>query len=179
MTLSNITSGFRVTGIFPFNRDKIINHPTTISGTCSSGVSFLPLYSPARSPGSVDPDSRGSSVDVSRSRQSSESDLSQQSLDEMSGGVPGDTSSVPAICQKVCQEVCQEVCREVYQEICQEVYQEVCQEICQEMYQEICQEVYQKVCWEVCQEVYQEICQEVYQEVCREVCQEVYQMCPQ
>ena len=52
MTIKNIKSGFKVTGIYPFNREAIVLpeekfeqfKPQTLS--TSSGLSYIPFYSP-------------------------------------------------------------------------------------------------------------------------------------
>ena len=53
MTLKTITNGFKVTGIYPFNRNAIIEsgkyklfNPTSL--VVESGLAYIPLYSPAR-----------------------------------------------------------------------------------------------------------------------------------
>lgn len=48
MTMSNILGGFKVTGVFPLNRDAVklpITHMEKLPQ--QSGLSFIPLYSPA------------------------------------------------------------------------------------------------------------------------------------
>ena len=50
MTIANITSGFRVTGIYPFNREVfsfLDDHSEETTLSKDSGLAFIPLYSPA------------------------------------------------------------------------------------------------------------------------------------
>ena len=52
MTISNILGGFRVTGVYPVNRNvvKIPAEPSKPSLTESTGLAYIPLCSPARTP---------------------------------------------------------------------------------------------------------------------------------
>ena len=48
MTVANITGGFRVTGVYPVNRDALsLPSPECESLTKQTGLVFIPLYSPA------------------------------------------------------------------------------------------------------------------------------------
>lgn len=50
MTIRNILSGFRVTGVFPVNRNALRLHlEPAESLVATSGLVFIPLYSPANS----------------------------------------------------------------------------------------------------------------------------------
>ena len=52
MTMSNVLGGFRVTGVYPVNRNvvKIPAEPSKPSLSESTGIAYIPLYSPARTP---------------------------------------------------------------------------------------------------------------------------------
>ena len=55
MTMENIVSGFRHTGVYPFNRDALRPKPPQptfdpASLTEKTGLRYIPLYSPARHP---------------------------------------------------------------------------------------------------------------------------------
>ena len=52
MTMSNVLRGFRVTGVYPVNRNvvKIPAEPSKPSLSESTGIAYIPLYSPARTP---------------------------------------------------------------------------------------------------------------------------------
>ena len=55
MTIRNVTSGFKVTGVYPFNRNAVLDkipgeNYTTFKPEClpqTSGLAYIPLYSPA------------------------------------------------------------------------------------------------------------------------------------
>ena len=49
MTMKNITSGFRVTGIYPVNRNALVQKENHIDSSLAelSGLNYIPLYSPA------------------------------------------------------------------------------------------------------------------------------------
>ena len=54
MTMHNVITGFRITGVFPVNRDAVLPSPPQLASpklvskelTEKTGVSFIPLYSP-------------------------------------------------------------------------------------------------------------------------------------
>lgn len=53
MTMENIVSGFRHTGVYPFNRDALLPKPAKLTFDPTSlmnktGLRYIPLYSPAR-----------------------------------------------------------------------------------------------------------------------------------
>ena len=83
MTLTNITAGFRVTGIYPFNRDMIM--PTQLqpiessSTSSSSGLTFLP-FSGEMSRSSMGSEDIMSPDDVSRSVSTESADASMVRL---------------------------------------------------------------------------------------------------
>ena len=48
MTMTNIIGGFKVTGIFPFNRDALLPSSPVPNSLCQrTGLKFIPLFSPA------------------------------------------------------------------------------------------------------------------------------------
>ena len=57
MSIKNVLSGFKVCGIFPFNREAISQvpiykqHVQMESLASKSGLAYIPLFSPAKSPG--------------------------------------------------------------------------------------------------------------------------------
>ena len=55
MTMANITSGFRVTGVYPVNRDAIDLPAVSAQQSLpeATGLAYIPLYSPAKRPLSV------------------------------------------------------------------------------------------------------------------------------
>ena len=55
MTMKNIVSGFRVTGVFPVNRNivKLSKEESQPSLTEATGLAYIPLYSPAKRPSQV------------------------------------------------------------------------------------------------------------------------------
>ena len=46
MTMSNIMSGFRITGVYPVNRNAIIEDDHSISMKKDSNLKYIPLFSP-------------------------------------------------------------------------------------------------------------------------------------
>ena len=55
MTMTNVVSGFRVTGVYPVNRNaiKLPGESSQPSLSEATGLAFIPLYSPAKRPVSV------------------------------------------------------------------------------------------------------------------------------
>ena len=70
MTMANITAGFRVTGIFPFQRMSL-EPPSTSCATLAerTGLAYIPLFSPARSSQPLDPTTK-SGIPCSNLRES-------------------------------------------------------------------------------------------------------------
>lgn len=66
MTMQNIAVGFHTTGVYPFNRSALSPSKDSkeVTSAEKSGLRFIPLYSPARKPGTCT--SNSSSVIFSR-----------------------------------------------------------------------------------------------------------------
>lgn len=120
MTQKNVCSGFEVSGIYPFSRDKVLSKiPQQVNSVQSlskeTGLAYIPLYSPVRPPkqdilSPLSPplhESTGNSLN----RSSSEGDLSMQLVQRRATSIsrflhtPVHPSKLPTKSQKSCGKV--------------------------------------------------------------------------